>query len=465
MIDLQTLRAMPLFAGLPEERWQWLRDNLIEVRAAAGEVLVHEGEASPGFFVLLEGEFVITKFADGQQVPVERRTAPTFFGGVALLTETLPLTTLKAETASCGIRLSEPVFHELLMCCQEFSKALFRSVAARYITVETLVHNREKMAALGVLAAGLAHELNNPASAVARAADRARQALDALNESAIAFSRCAIGAEALGVFDALSRRNAGAARLHGALQKSAEEQALGDWLADHGVARPWLAAPCLAGGGIARGDLEPLAAELNREQFNAGVRWLAATLELGSIMEQARSGATRISAIVKAMRSYSYMDQAPLQEVDIHEGIEDTLTIMHHKLKQGIAVKRDYDRSLPRLQVYGSELNQVWTNIIDNAADAMGGRGELTIRTRRDGDYAAVEITDDGPGIPAQIQPQIFQPFFTTKAPGQGTGLGLEIAYRIVTARHSGTIRVASQPGRTTFQICLPLSEDRKAPG
>ena len=321
------------------------------------------------------------------------------------------------------------------------------------------------MAALGMLAAGLSHELNNPASAVARAADRAREARDALHDSLVIFSRSAIPHEALSALDALSRRSVTGGVPLDALRQSEAEQVLSDWLDQHGGEKSWLMAPCLVASRIAPDDLAALAASLNPEQFNAGIRWLAATLELGSLMDEAKRSAARISDIVKAMKSYSYMDQAPQQEVDIHEGIEDTLTIMHHKLKQGITVKRDYDRSLPRLQVYGSELNQVWTNIIDNAADAMSGRGDIIIRTRREGDYVVVEITDNGPGIPPEIQSQIFAPFFTTKPLGKGTGLGLDIAYQTVVNRHSGTIRVISRPGETTFRVSLPLLGIRKTPG
>lgn len=466
MIDLQKLRAMPLFADLPEERWRWLCENITEVYAKAGEVLASEGEMTPGFLVLLEGELVVTRLSDGQQTLVDRRIAPTFFGDEpSLLAEIHLPVTLKAETDSCGARFSEPVFRELLACSESFSRIIFRSMAARFTALETLVHNREKMAALGMLAAGLGHELNNPASAVARAADRAREAREALHDSVVIFSRSAIPYEALSALDALSRRSVTGEVPLDALRQSEAEQLLSDWLDQHGGEKSWLMAPCLVASGITPDDLAALAASLTPEQFNAGIRWLAATLELGSLMDEAKRSAARISDIVKAMKSYAYMDQAPQQEVDIHESIEDALTIMHHKLRHGISVKRDYDRSLPRLPVYGSELSQVWTNIIDNAADAMSGRGEIAIRTRRDGDDAVVEITDNGPGIAPEIQSRLFDPFFTTKPLGKGTGLGLDIAYRTVVNRHSGTIRVISRPGETTFQVCLPLSGNRKIPG
>jgi signal transduction histidine kinase len=243
-----------------------------------------------------------------------------------------------------------------------------------------------------------------------------------------------------------------------ALRQSEAESLLADWLAERGVANTWLLAPQLVAAGFAPADLAPLADDVTSEQFGAGIRWLAATLELRSLAEQAWLGAGRISELVKAMKDYSYMDQAPLQEVDIHDGIEDTLTIMQFKLKHGVIVTRNYDRALPRVPVYGSELNQVWTNLIDNAIDAMDGHGELSIRSYQEGGYVVVEIGDTGAGIPAEIVPRLFEPFFTTKPLGKGTGLGLHIAYRTVVSRHNGTINVvAAVSGGTTFEVRLPL--------
>lgn len=463
MIELQKLREMPLFAGLPEERMQWLCENIKDVRVAADEVLVGEGDSSKGFYILLEGEFAITKFTDGQRIPAGRHVPPSFFGEIPLLADVPVPVTVKAVRDSRLVRLSDSAFRELLACCDSFSRIIFRTMAARIAGMESFVRTREKMAALGTLSAGLAHELNNPAAAVGRAADRMQEALDVLHASVCAISREAIPRETMAALAALSKRPVGGGQTYDALQVSEAEDTLTEWLEDHGIDKAWLVAPILAASQISIRELDQLAGSLSAEQLNAGINWLAATLELRSLMDESRRGSARISEIVKALKSYSYMDQGPQQEVDLHDGIEDTLTIMRHKLKQGITVERDYERNLPRLSVYGSELNQVWTNLIDNAADAMNGKGEITIRTRREGDYALVEIIDSGPGIPPEIQSRLFEPFFTTKPMGKGTGLGLDIAYRIVVNRHQGFIRALSRPGKTSFQVRLPLGNPQRS--
>jgi signal transduction histidine kinase len=460
MLALQNLREMPFFSDLSEERMQWLQANLEDVRVKAGEVLRSEGETFRGFFVILDGEIVASKLIDGQQMPVHRYVAPGFCGAVPLLAGTPSLTTLKAESDSHLVRLSEQVFRELLACCDSFSRTIFRATAERLTNLEALLRTREKMAALGMLAAGFAHELNNPAAALARATDRANEVRDVLNESLYALSLSSIPREAIRTIHALSARAGTRAPQSPPddLARGDQESMLSDWLAAHGVEKPWLVAPSLIACGIVRDDIAPLGESLVPEQFNVSIRWLGATIELRALLEDATRSAAHISDMVKALKSYAYMGQAPQQEVDIHDGIEDTLTIMRHRLTQTIAVRREYDRGLPRLQVYGSELNQVWTNIIDNAVDAMEGCGDLVISTRREGDYAVVEITDSGPGIPPEMQSRLFEPFFTNKPVGQGTGLGLDIAYRIVVNRHGGTILVHSQPRATTFQVRLPLS-------
>jgi signal transduction histidine kinase len=326
--------------------------------------------------------------------------------------------------------------------------------------LETADLNRAKLAALGKLAAGLAHELNNPAAALTRALDHMRREFAALEDAALALGCNAVPREVVARLSALANGKAPDAAMN-SLQRSEAEVRLGDWLATHGVTKPWLAAPVLVAHGVTVEDLGPLAGSLDTRQFDSAIGWIARVLDLRSMMDEAMQGALRISDIVAAMKSYSFMDQGPQQEIDIHEGIDDTLTVMMHEMKRGIDVIRDYDHSLPRLQVYGSELNQVWTRIIENAIEAMNGQGTITIHPRRDADCAVVEIADNGPGIPPEALTHLFEPFFTSKhvagAHDHGLGLGLHIAYRIVVNRHGGTIQAQSGPGWTTFRVTLPL--------
>jgi signal transduction histidine kinase len=249
------------------------------------------------------------------------------------------------------------------------------------------------------------------------------------------------------------------------MSQSKAESELCDWLTKHRVVKPWLAAASLVAHGISSDELRPLTAMLNEAQFSAAVSWIAQFIELRGVILEAMRGTARISEIVNTMKSYSYMDQGPLQEIDIHNGIEDTLMVMTQELKNGIIVTRDYDRSLPRLQAYGSELNQVWTQIIGNAVEAMNGQGKLTIRTLRELDRAAVEIIDSGPGIAEEAMPHLFEPFYSSKpvGPTAGRGLGLHIAYRIVVHRHAGSIKAISHPGETIFRVTLPLSRPNRA--
>jgi signal transduction histidine kinase len=463
MSNLSTLFEMPLFAGLSEECKRQVRANLSERRLKRGEVLMREGQRVTHQFILLEGELVTEKVVSGRQMFNEKRTAPTSIADASLLAGVPAPWTYTAATDCHLVALSEDMFHTLVRECESFSRIIYRSMYARVNVYDTFILTGEKLAALGRLSAGLAHELNNPAAAVARAAGSLRDSLDTLREATRALVTSALPAEVMTSMNDWASRAAPPVDTtpHAALRQSEAESLLADWLAERGAAKPWLLAPQLVAAGFAPADLAPLAERVTSEQFCTGIRWLAATLELRSLAAQAWLGAGRISEIVKAMKDYSYMDQAPLQEVDIHDGIEDTLTIMQFKLKHGVVVKRDYDRALPRVPVYGSELNQVWTNLIDNAIDAMEGSGELSIRSYQEGDYVVVEIGDTGPGIAAEIVPRLFEPFFTTKPLGKGTGLGLHIAYRTVVSRHNATIKAVSSAGETKFLVRLPLGVGR----
>ncbi|ACC73686.1 ATP-binding protein [Paraburkholderia phymatum] len=469
MIELDRLREVSVFRDLTDDRLQWLRANIVEFCVNAGDVLLRQGELSTGLLILLDGELATTRREDGQDY-VERFHAPDVFGTPCMVASIPFPATLTAIADSRLARLPEVAFRELFVTCSPFGRMAARVMTDWLTALETAGLNRAKLAALGKLAAGLAHELNNPAAALTRALDHMRGELAVLEESALALGGNAVPREAVTQLGALVSRHGPQAFMGaaGSLERSDAESRLGDWLAARRVAKPWLSAPVLVAHGIASDDLDQLANDLEAAQFDAAVNWVARVLDLRAMVDEAMQGALRISDIVAAMKSYSFMDQGPQQEIDIHDGIDDTLTVMTHEMKRGIHVTRDYDRSLPRLQVYGSELNQVWTRLIENAVEAMDGHGSITIRTRRDGHCAVVEFIDDGPGIPPGVVTHLFEPFFTSghppNVPKEGLGLGLHIAYRIVVNRHGGTIQAQSGTRGTTFRVSLPLLRDVAPP-
>jgi signal transduction histidine kinase len=325
---------------------------------------------------------------------------------------------------------------------------------------------REKLAALGKLSAGLAHELNNPASAVRRSTSGLRDALANLREANFKLCREELSDEVLEHLSEIEKEVA--AEMTGspvmdALERSDREDHIVAWLEKRDVTRPWELAPALVEAEADDDCLEKLSAQFPGKVLEFALRRTAATIEVEKTLRQIESSAARISDLVKAIKEYTYMDQSGDKEIDLHEGLESTLTMMHHDLKNGINVRREYDRSLPKICAKGSELNQVWTNLIDNAIDAMAeqakaGRGQITIHTARDGVFVLVDIIDNGPGIPPEVKSRIFDPFFTTKPVGEGTGLGLDTVYRIV-RQHGGDVRVDSHPGETHFQVRLPIPQ------
>jgi signal transduction histidine kinase len=462
MIELEKLGRIRVFADLPRDRLEWLSGHVSEYSIQAGDVLLHEGDMAASLTILFDGELTGTRRADGQQY-VERFSAPEAFGTPCMLASIPYPMTLTATTDCRLASLPEAAFRELFVSCGPFSQAVARVMTDWLTALETESLNRSRLAALGKLAAGLAHEMNNPAAALTRALDYMRRELGGLEASALALGVQAVPDEALDKFRALvaSKASGRDSETADPIGQSERESQLVDWLAAHGVTKPWLVAPVFAARDIAPDDLRAIADDLTPEQFNAAIGWIARLLDLRSVMDDAMHGANRISDIVAAMKSYSFMDRGPQQEIDLHEGIDDTLTVMTHEMKRGMAVTRDYDRSLPRIQAFGSELNQVWTRIIENAIEAMNGQGNIAIRTRRDGNYAVIEIADDGPGLPPDTVAHLFEPFFTSKradsAQGQSVGLGLHLAYRIVVNRHGGTIGVRSDAAGTVFRVTLPL--------
>jgi len=320
---------------------------------------------------------------------------------------------------------------------------------------------REKLAALGKLSAGLAHELNNPASAVRRSTTGLRDAIATLREANFGLCREELSDEVLEHLAEIEQEVADGmtgSPVMDALERSDKEDHITQALEKLGIAKAWELSPALVEAEADDDCLAKLSEQFPGKTLGLALRRLAATIEVEKILRQIESSAGRISDLVKAIKEYTYMDQSGEKEIDLHDGLESTLTMLHHDLKNGVNVRREYDKTLPHICARGSELNQVWTNVIDNSIDAMQGKGELTIRTAREDGYALVDIADNGPGIPQSIQDRIFEPFFTTKPVGEGTGLGLDTVYRIV-RQHKGSIRVDSHPGETHFQVRLPIPQ------
>jgi signal transduction histidine kinase len=340
-------------------------------------------------------------------------------------------------------------------------KKRLRDLEKAYLQQEVMLRQSEKLATLGKLSAGMAHELNNPAAAAQRGAAQLQSAFSHLQQTHLKLGELALtGAQldSLLALDELARERARQPAEMDSLARSDREYALETWLEEQGFRDVWEIAPTLVNLGYDRNELASLAADFSPAQILPIVDWLSATYTIYALLEEIGQGTGRITELVKALKGYTYLDQAPIQAVDIHEGLDSTLIILRSKLRPGITVRREYAADLPQIQAFGSELNQVWTNLIDNAIDAMNGEGEIALTTARDGQWVSVKIEDHGPGIPEEIIPNLFDPFFTTKPPGSGTGLGLNISHNIVVQKHQGRIDVTSRPGRTCFEVRIPIN-------
>lgn len=462
-ITLAELRTVDLFCDLDDaELGEWLAVCQPR-RVQAGEAIAEQGELPPGLQLLLEGEAQALMLNEGRSDPVGRQHAPTWMGAIAVLTDSPLGVRMQAET-SCRLALIEPrEFRRLAFAHRSVNRRVMQQVAPVMSRLTEVEQSRDRLASLGTMAAGLAHELNNPAAAARRAAAQMTEALAAIDAALGSFVEAGVEreeAEQLLVLQREAVAHAQACSALDALDAADAEDDLIARLEALGVAEPWRLAEPLALAGAKDGWLERMA-ELAGPATGAALRWVAATITAERLAVEIVESTERMSTLVGAVKSYAYMDRGELVEVDLHEGLETTLTVLGHKLKHtSIEVVRDYDRTLPRMTVRGSELNQVWTNLIDNAIDALGQSGTLTVRTRPDGgNCVVVEISDDGPGIPQELMTQILDPFFTTKDVGKGTGLGLSTARRIVVERHDGSLTVDSQPGATTFRVRLPIKQ------
>jgi signal transduction histidine kinase len=457
--DRALLGRVPLFAALGDDDLEWIARACETVDLAPGEVVAAEGGEGDALFVIATGELEVVKRSGSTDVPIARLGPGEIVGEMAVLEGSTRIATIRAVQPSRVIRVGRDVVLELVQTRPSAAMSIIRTVTGRLRSTEALLREREKLAALGTLSAGLAHELNNPAAAVQRSSGLLRDALDRWAAATHDVGRVVSDARRAGVIGDLGTAIARLA----ASGVSADPLEVGDraddlerLLAGHGVADAAELAATLAAGGWTPAHLQPVADAFPGADLGAVAAWIASGSEVHALVDEVGTGARRISEIVKAVKDYSYMDQAPVQEVDVTVGLDNTLVILRPKLKAGIEVEREYEPGLPRIEALGSELNQVWTNILDNAIDAMDGHGHIAIHAfGRDRDLV-VEICDDGPGMPPEVRDRIFEPFYTTKPPGSGTGLGLHIAHNVV-GRHGGRIEVRSRPGQTCFEVILPI--------
>ena len=454
----QTSSDSLLFPVLEEKYLQDLESCGSALELQSGDTLYEEGDTEYCFYVVLSGQIKVTKNFGTEEIVVAIHRRGEFTGDLSMLTGGISQATATSIDRSRVIEFQD--FRALLKGCPRSIDLFIPALAQRSKELEIKLRQQEKLAALGKLSAGLAHELNNPAAAGRRAAKQLNTAIASLQQNMLALRGKHFEPQHQELLASLQQQalEKKCQSSLSPLEQSDREDELADWLESLGVNNAWELSPNLVTTGIERSQLEPLSRSMEAEAFTEALMWLEAGLTMNSLVNEVEQSTSRISDLVGAIKNYSYMDRGAVQEADLHEGLDNTLKILHHKLKYGVTVDKEYASNLPLVSVYGGELNQVWTNLIDNAIDAMDGKGKLTIRTSKENDCILVEIIDNGSGIPAELQPRIFEPFFTSKEVGKGSGLGLDISRRIVVQKHKGSLRFESQPGKTNFQVRIPLN-------
>ena len=448
---------MPLFAGLSAPQITQICRSSKRIATKSGDVVIEEGAPGHALYIILSGELEVSKRDDGRDLVLAVRKAGEFLGEMSLIERAPRTASARATVEGEVLEIDASAFQALLDTTPGFGATILRTMANRLRSTEASLMQREKLASLGTLAAGLAHELNNPAAAIQRSSSTLWEALGEAAKHSLQLAGLVLNDTELQQLSALEASLASLSASSAISATNAAEDALMARLETVGVNAPWDIAPAMASFGWTVEQIDATAEAFSPTNRNVVLSWLGAQLAARQLTGEIERSGRAISDIVGAVKSYSYLDQAAVQPVDVARSLEDTLMILKHKLKGEIEIVRAFEDDLPRVEAYAGELNQVWTNLIDNAIDAMNGRGMLTLRVRRLGQSLEVRVADTGPGIPAEIAARIFDPFFTTKPQGVGTGLGLHIAHNIIVNRHRGSLTFDTGPRGTEFKVVVPL--------
>jgi signal transduction histidine kinase len=452
------LRSVSIFDGLTDDQLAELAEDGTEVRVQPGVELFREGERADFWWVLVDGVVDLVRHIGREDTMVGKMDVPgRRAGGFRAWDEHgVYLATGRGASEGRVLRVPADVLRERLSAWFPFGRHLIEGLYHTARSIESTARQRASLITLGTLASGLAHEINNPAAAAARAADALEAACQTLLSSLCSLAHDEISAKQFTALDTLRHEIEPQAAVPDPLAMADQEDALSAWLTSRGIDRDWMIAPPLAAAGVDIEWCERAAAVLPEPALQPGLEWVASTLSAATLLSEIKESSRRISELVAAITSYSQMDRASMQYINVTDGLASTLVMLGHKLGGGVTVVGDYGPGVPRIEAYPAELNQVWTNLIDNAIDAMDGAGTLRLATRAEGDDVVIEVGDTGPGMPPEVAARAFEAFYTTKDVGKGAGLGLDIAQRIVVERHGGTITIDSRPGETVLRVSLP---------
>jgi signal transduction histidine kinase len=463
------LRTLFLFEKLTDDQLAWIADHGCTMHAPAGALVLREGDPAEQFFVLLSGTISLTRRVGQDELETTRTEQRGVYMGATQAyisdegVERKYMASMRALDDSDFFVLSAADFGWMMREWFPMAIHLLEGLALGMRSTQAKISERQRLMALGALSAGLMHELNNPAAAASRATGALRQRVAGMRHKLGMLAAGKVAPERLDALVELQEEvieRAAKTPTLTAMQAADREEELGDWMDRREVTGAWDIAPVFAQGGLdvdCLGEIEAKVA--SRALLDQAIHWVAYALETEQLMSDIEDATGRVSSLVAAAKQYSQLDRAAHQWIDVHAGLDSTLVMLTHKIGNGVKVVKEYDRSIPQIPAHPAELNQVWTNLIDNAVQAMNGAGTLTIRTWHQDDEVYVSVGDTGPGVPEALRKRVFEPFFTTKPVGEGTGLGLDISYRIVVNGHGGDITLSSHPGDTRFTVSLPVTE------